>query len=226
MFDKFTYMHLFQKDGWFAERSTSFQSDLLGCAISKTFGVGETLYHHGDPANGIYAVLKGGIQITAPSDDGRDFVVHREGAGYWIGDLALFSGSLRLVSVVTTQETQTLFFPSSRVERLVYRNPEYIRDFYALTHENMQTALRIMANLAVTGTEKRLVLRLLHLDEGASEPDGWIIVSQEDLAEMVAVSQPTLHRNLHRLADLDLIELGYGRVRLKDRRALIESCVS
>ena len=108
----------------------------------------------------------------------------------------------------------------------MYRNPEYIRDFYALTHENMQTALRIMANLAVTGTEKRLVLRLLHLDEGASEPDGWIIVSQEDLAEMVAVSQPTLHRNLHRLADLDLIELGYGRVRLKDRRALIESCVS
>jgi DNA-binding MarR family transcriptional regulator len=90
----------------------------------------------------------------------------------------------------------------------------------------MKTSLRIMANLAVTGTEKRLVLRLLHLDEGAAKADGWIIVSQEELAAMGAVSQPTLHRNLHRLVDLGLVELGYGRLRLIDRSKLIANCQS
>lgn len=226
MFNKVNYMKLLRATGWFGNRALSFQRDLLDCAISKRFEESETLYHHGDPADGIYAVLSGGVQITAPADDGQEFVIHREGAGFWIGDLALFADALRLVSVVTTQETQALFFPNSRISRLVQRNPDYVRDFYALTHENMQTALRIMANLAVTGTEKRLVLRLLHLDEGASKSEGWIVVSQEELAEMIAVSQPTLHRSLHHLADLELIELGYGRVRLKDRRALIANCQS
>ncbi|WP_108858572.1 Crp/Fnr family transcriptional regulator [Ruegeria sp. Alg231-54] len=210
--------------GWFRARGASFQSDLLACGVAKSFDEGEALYNYGDPANGVFAVLEGSVQITAPADDGQDFVVHRQGGGFWIGDLALLAESNRLVSVVATQKTRALFFPSRRLDRLVRDNPEYVRDFYALSHENMQTALRIMANLAVTGAEKRLVLRLLHLDEGASKSDGWIVVSQDELAEMVAVSLPTLHRKLHNLAELGLIELGYGRVRLKDRRKLIAAC--
>ncbi|MES0824315.1 Crp/Fnr family transcriptional regulator [Ruegeria sp. SCP11] len=224
MFDKANNIKLLQESGWFSKRPEVFRRELLECAVAKTFDAWETLYHHGDPANGIFAVLSGGVQITAPSDDGQEFVLHREGAGFWIGDLALFADAPRLVSVVTTQVTQALFFPNTRIAKLVKANPLYVRDFYALTQENMQTALRIMANLAVTGSEKRLVLRLLHLDEGTSKRDGWIVVSQEELSEMIAVSQPTLHRSLHRLANLGLIELGYGRVRLMDRQALIANC--
>ncbi|WP_170413479.1 Crp/Fnr family transcriptional regulator [Ruegeria atlantica] len=224
MFENPHDRQLLLASGWFGARRPDFQSELLACGIAKLFDEGAALYHYGDIANGVYAVLEGAVQITAPADDGQEFVVHRQGGGFWIGDLALFAESSRLVSVVATQRTRTLFFPSLRLERLVRDKPEYIRDFYALSHENMQTALRIMANLAVTGTEKRLVLRLLHLDEGASKSDGWIVVSQDELAEMVAVSQPTLHRKLHSLAALGLIELGYGRVRLMDRRKLIASC--
>ncbi|WP_425078305.1 Crp/Fnr family transcriptional regulator [Ruegeria denitrificans] len=226
MFDSDEDMRILTQTEWFGARDSRFQNDLMTVAVHRTFDSGETLYHHGDQANGIFAVLSGALQITAPADDGREFVLHQDGSGFWIGDLALFSGAKRLVSVVTTQKTRTLFFPGSRVARLVRKNPEYIRDFYALTHENMKTALRIMANLAVTGSEKRLALRLLHLDEGTLKSDGWIVVSQEELAEMVAVSQPTLHRHLHHLADLGLVELGYGRLRLVDRRKLISNCQS
>ncbi len=226
MFDNDDDMRTLTQTDWFGTRDAKFQNDLLTCAVARTFDPGETLYHHGDPANGIHAVLDGSVQITAPADDGQEFVLHRDGIGFWIGDLALFAEAQRLVSVVSTQKTRTLFFPSSRIERLVQENPEYVRDFYALTRENMKTALRIMANLAVTGSEKRLVLRLLHLDEGTSKSNGWIIVSQDELAAMVAVSQPTLRRSLHRLADLGLVELGYGRLRLIDRRKLIANCQS
>ncbi len=226
MRDRSFYHQQLATSGWFAARTAAFQKDLLDCAVPKAFSEGEMLYHHGDPASGIYAILKGAVQITAPADDGQEFVLHREGTGFWIGDLALFAGTSRLVSVGATQDTETLFFPNTRISRLAKNNPEYVFEFYALTHENMHTALRIMANMAVTGTEKRLVLRLLHLDESMSETDGWIVVSQEDLAQMIAVSQPTLHRSLHRLSDLGLIEIGYGRVKLTDRRALIASCQS
>ncbi len=195
-------------------------------AVRRTYGADEALFVQGDPANGIHAVLDGSVKITVPADDGQEFVIHQEGRGFWIGDLALFATAHRLISVVATRPTETLFFPAPRLERLVQDSPDFVRDFYALSHENMQKALRIVANLAVTGTEKRLVLRLLHLDEVTSDAEGWIPVSQEELAAMIAVSAPTLHRALHRLIELDLIEGGYGRLRLKDRRALVASCQS
>ncbi len=198
----------------------------MGCAVRRSYGAEQPLYLQGDPANGIHAVLDGSVKITVPADDGQEFVMHQEGRGFWIGDLALFATAHRLISVVATRPTETLFFPASRLERLVQDCPDYVRDFYALSHQNMQKALRIVANLAVTGTEKRLVLRLLHLDEVTSDAEGWISVSQEELAAMIAVSAPTLHRALHRLMGLDLIEGGYGRLRLKDRRALVASCQS
>ncbi len=215
-----------RENTWLEARSPAFQEALMRCAVRRCYGTDEALYLQGDPANGIHAVLDGGVKITVPADDGQEFVVHQEGRGFWIGDLALFATAHRLVSVVATRPTETLFFPASRLERMVQEAPDYVRDFYALTHENMQKTLRIVANLAVTGTEKRLVLRLLHLDEVASDDQGWIPVSQEELAAMIAVSPPTLHRALHRLISLDLIEGGYGRLRLKDRRALISSCQS
>ena len=223
---KFNTPDPLQLSGWFAARGPDFQNALLACGVSKSFEPDEALYHQGDPADGIYGVMQGAVRITAPADDGQDFTLHQEGSGFWIGDLALFASTQRLISVIATQRTEALFFPSSRLERLVRENPEYLRDFYALSHENMQKALRIIANLGATGTMKRLVLRLLHLEEVAADPDGWIQVSQEELAAMIAVSMPTLHRSLQRLVKQGLVEGGYGRLRLKDRGALISLCQS
>jgi CRP-like cAMP-binding protein len=221
-----TDLDALQESSWFKTRSPAFQDALMRSAVRRTYGADEALFVQGDPANGIHAVLDGSVKITVPADDGQEFVIHQEGRGFWIGDLALFATAHRLISVVATRPTETLFLPASRLERLVQDSPDFVRDFYALSHENMQKALRIVANLAVTGTEKRLVLRLLHLDEVTSDAEGWIPVSQEELAAMIAVSAPTLHRALHRLIELDLIEGGYGRLRLKDRRALVASCQS
>lgn len=221
-----TDLDALQESSWFKTRSPAFQDALMRSAVRRTYGADEALFVQGDPANGIHAVLDGSVKITVPADDGQEFVIHQEGRGFWIGDLALFATAHRLISVVATRPTETLFFPAPRLERLVQDSPDFVRDFYALSHENMQKALRIVANLAVTGTEKRLVLRLLHLDEVTSDAEGWIPVSQEELAAMIAVSAPTLHRALHRLIELDLIEGGYGRLRLKDRRALVASCQS
>ena len=41
-------------------------------------------------------------------------------------------------------------------------------------------------------------------------------LTQYDLAEMLAMSLPTLQRNLHRLEKANLIELGYRRIRIVD----------
>jgi CRP/FNR family cyclic AMP-dependent transcriptional regulator len=210
--------------GWLAGRGDAFCKALLKQALVRQFQSGETLYHYGDPADGLYSIISGAVKLTIPADDGQEFTAHRDGIGFWIGDLAMLSDQTRLISVVATQLTRTLFVPSVWIEGVVARNPAFYRDFYALEHENMRTALRILANLGVARADQRLALRLLHLEETLAQDGNWIELSQDDLAAMAVVSVPTIQRALRKLSQAGLLELGYGRLRIIDRAALLDLC--
>jgi len=56
------------------------------------------------------------------------------------------------------------------------------------------------------------VLMMEH-DELANA-DGWMAPTQYELVEMLTMSLPTIQCALHSLTDLDLIEIGYGRIRI------------
>lgn len=217
-------LQVVRSKGWLSRRAPAFQDAILDLALARDFDAGAVLYRYGDPAEGLFFVVSGAVMITVPADDGQESVAHREQAGFWVGDLAALAEETRLVTLVATAPTRTLFVPMDRVAALVEATPRYYREFYALSHENMQTALRILANLAVARADHRLTLRLLHLDEQQGRRGAWIAISQEELAAMVAVSVPTLQRALRRLSEAGLTEHGYGKIRVLDRAALIAFC--
>ncbi|MDV7144972.1 Crp/Fnr family transcriptional regulator [Tropicimonas sp. TH_r6] len=208
--------------GWLAERRADLRAALIDGGRLLEFAAGETLYGLGDPPNGLYGLVSGVVQILIPGENGEVIATHRAESGFWIGDLALFSEQVRLVGVVARGPVTALFLPRAHLRKLVLSRPEIMRDFYALTHQNMQTALRLLANLSVTRSNCRIALRLLHIAEGASHTDGWIELAQEELAEHTAVSLPTVQRCLRHLSESGAIEVGYGRLRLLDRARLFE----
>lgn len=206
--------------GWLSQCSPGFQREILSLAAIREFAENEVLYRYGDPAEALYAVVSGAVRVAVPADDGQEFVVHRDEVGFWVGDLAMLSRQTRLVTVSATQPTRTLCVPAARILEMVRRDPANFREFYALSHENTRIALRIAANLAVTGTRQRIALRLLHITERRTDKSGWISISQAELAAMVAVSPATLQRELRRLVEGGIVELGYGRLRVLDRTRL------
>jgi CRP-like cAMP-binding protein len=138
----------------------------------------------------------------------------------------LFADQTRLVSVTAAEATEVVHLPDHGLAQLVHANPSLYADFYALSHENLATALRLLANLATSPSEARVAVRLLWQDELRTANDGWVRVSQTKLAELVALSLPTLQRVLQRLQQDGLIELGYGRVRICDSVGLLKICGS
>ncbi|MFC3616429.1 Crp/Fnr family transcriptional regulator [Lutimaribacter marinistellae] len=215
---------LLETRGWLSERPSDFRGALLAGAQPRRFDKGDTLYHYGDPALGLFGVLSGAVAVSIPADNGEEFTAHHDGAGFWIGDLAMLSDQTRLVTVTALRDTETLYIPAGHIIRMVRETPRYYADFYALTHSNMELALRLMANLAVANADHRLELRLLMLDERLDTPGGWLDVNQEDLAAMVAVSLPTLQRKLRVLTEAGMVEQGYGRIRVLDRSRLLSAC--
>lgn len=217
-----TVRDILGRRGWLAERDEGFRTALLECGRMVGFETGEPLYRVGDTPNGLFGLLSGVVQIQIPGEHGEMIATHRAASGFWIGDLALFAEQTRLVSVVARGPVRALFVPRTSLRRMVRDKPEYLRDFYALSHENMQTALRLLANLSVTRSPSRIALRLLHIVESANRPEDWIDLAQEELAEHTAVSLPTVQRCLRRFSELGVIEIGYGRLRVLDREQLFD----
>ncbi len=204
--------------GWFAERSGETRSALTRIARVKHFASGEPLYLFGDRPNGVFGLVRGALDVSIPRSDGMEVTVHQADPGYWVGDSALLAGQTRLVSVIAARPTVTVHLPCQGLWRLLDEKPALIRDFYELSHRNMALALRIMANLATASSDSRVAARLLMHDEDRG--DGALSMSQTKLAELLALSTPTLHRVLRRLQDRGLVALGYGEVRIVDREGL------
>lgn len=210
--------------GWFSQRAPETRKSLGGIAKLRSFAKDDSIYLAGDPPNGVFGLVSGSLNLSIPRADGEDYTVHRAGIGFWFGDLALFSEGTRLVSVCAAEPTLVVQLPAHQLGRLVKEDPRLYADFYALTYENFRTAFRIISNLAMTSTEKRVADRLLLEAEARGDGDGWIPVSQAELASLTAISLPTLKRIMRRFAELKLIERRYALVSVRDRDALAHLC--
>jgi CRP/FNR family transcriptional regulator, cyclic AMP receptor protein len=164
------------------------------------------------------------LNISIPRGDGEDYTTHRAGAGFWVGDLALFSQGIRLVSVRAAEPTTMVHLPARALKRLTARQPSLYADFYALTYENFRTAFQIISNLAISSSDKRLADRLLIEHDALADADGWLSLSQSELANLTAMSLPTLQRALRRLMNAGLVNQRYARIQVLKPEALQRLC--
>lgn len=184
----------------------------------------EPLFRAGDLPAGVFGLYDGMLDVAVPRMDGEEFVFHRAEPGFWVGDLALFSKQQRLVTVRSAVDSRLVYLPQSRMAALMRDEPSLLGEFYRLSYDNMEVALKLLGNLSISGADSRIALRLLAQAAENREPDEWIRLSQEALADLVALSSQSVRRCLRQFESLGLVECGYGRMRILDRRKLAALC--
>lgn len=212
--------------GWFSQLSKETRKRLSAIAKLRSFGTNEPVYLAGEIPNGVFGLVRGSLNISFPRNDGEDYIMHRAGSGFWVGDLALFSRGARLVSIHAAEPTTMVQIGARELNKLVREDPRLYTDFYALTYENFKTAFQIITNLAIPSVDKRVADRLLLEAAACPDPEGWISISQPDLAQLLAISLPTLQRVIRRLACSGLVQQGYGRIKVIDPKALQRICTN
>ena len=195
-------------------------------AIAKlrSFAKDDRVYLSGDPPNGMFGLISGSLNISIPRADGEDYTLHRAGTGFWLGDLALFSQGTRLVSVHAAEPTLMVQLPAPDLRRLVEEDPRLYADFYALTYENVRTTFQIISNLAMRRRTSVWQTDCCSRLKTRGDKEGWISISQSELASLTAVSLPTLKRVMRRFADAGLINHRYARIQVLSREALARLC--
>jgi CRP-like cAMP-binding protein len=215
---------LLETRGWLAERSRDVRARLLGIAQARTYQPGEPIFSTGEEPRGVYGIARGAVDISIPREDGQEIVVHQGQPGFWVGDLALFSSQRRLVTITAATKVDAAMLATGQLHRLLEQYPDLLMDFYMLSHRNVATTLQLVANLSMPRAEARVALRLLIYDQRHSTSEEWVHLSQEKLAQLTALSLPTVQRALRRFAEQGAVELSYGRLRILDRQKLLGFC--
>lgn len=203
--------------GWLANQPQEFRDWAARCGRWREFAAGQFVYHAGDPADGLYGLASGSLDITFPLLAEEPVIVHRAEIGFWIGDNAELSEMPRLVSLRTATASRLLYLSAQAIRELLAGQPQHWREFYRLSATNTLRIVTLLSEALALTTRARICRRLLELAEGSRE----VNITQEDLGHIVGAPRTTLRRCLTDLAARGAVELRYRRVAIVDRAVLM-----
>jgi CRP/FNR family cyclic AMP-dependent transcriptional regulator len=207
---------ILEDKGWLSERSKETSVLLKSIARLQIYEDDQPVFLAGDYAEYVFCVVSGALRCFLPLGDTTEYLGYLAGPGSWIGHLPLFAQKPYNVSCWTKGETQLVVLPKVQLENLLEEHPILYRDIIALHYKSFEETFSTVNNFAFETTIKRVASRLLIVYHEIAENDDWMALTQEELGEMLAMSLPSVQRALHRLANLNLVQLGYRRIRILD----------
>ncbi|MER7559704.1 Crp/Fnr family transcriptional regulator [Nocardioides sp. NPDC126508] len=181
---------------------------------------GEVLFHEGDAADRLYAVVDGKVKLSRVSAGGQDSLLAILGPGQVFGELSLFDPGQRS-STVTAVTDQVELASLSHDDLLVWLDgrPSVTRGLLALLSGRLRRANDVIGDLVFADAPRRVAKALLDLAErfGEETEEGVHVrhdLTQEELAQLVGAARETVNKALADFA-------AKGWVRLESRAVVI-----
>jgi CRP-like cAMP-binding protein len=195
---------------------------LLTTARRRRFARNEVIFHEGDPGETLHLVSKGhvAIRVTTPLGDVATVRVLRPGD--FFGELAVISPAPRNATALALDPTETLVVHRDEFQRLLDEQPSVQAVLVeALVTEVRRLAVQLLDALYVP-VERRVWRRLLELETVFGDSSGATVISltQEDLAQVVGTTRPTMNRLLRDGEDAGILRVSRGRVEIVDHDQL------
>ena len=206
--------------GWLADQPESLRDWVARNGRWKTYERGQVIYSFGDPAEALYGLGEGAVEVTLPLVGEEEVTLHRAELGFWIGEAAVLARVPRVISLQAATDCRLFRVPGKALRGLLDRQPELWPGFCALSLQNTATALQLLAEALSLSSRARLSRVLLRLS--ATEPR--VEASQFDLARLIGMNRSSLRRALASLEECGAIQPQYGSIVVLDRQMLEAFC--
>jgi CRP/FNR family transcriptional regulator, cyclic AMP receptor protein len=169
---------------------------------------GQAVFLQGDPADAVFYIQEGKVQITVLSEQGKEGVIAMLGVGDFFGEGCLAGQPLHLATAIATAESTIATIDKEAMIRALRDEPMFSQLFMSfLLSRNIQVEADLVDQL-FNSSEKRLARILLLLanfgKEGKLEPIPH--VSQEVLAARVGTTRSRINFFMNKFRKLGLIE--------------------
>ena len=195
--------------------------ELMRHTTVRNFARNEVVFHEGDPGDALHIVEKGLFVARSSSTLGHVLFVNVFRPGSVFGELALLRlDPVRSATVAALRAGRTRMLRRADLERLRSGPAGRQVDQFLLTalaDRNLALTAQLI-ELLFTSTSKRIQRQLLRLSELGivDDGDGWIRLSQDELAMLTATTRATVNRVLRDLERRRIVDLGRGRSRIID----------
>ncbi|MBK8266143.1 MAG: Crp/Fnr family transcriptional regulator [Nannocystis sp.] len=168
---------------------------------------GGAILLEGEPADGLYVLLRGRVNLVRVAGGGRDLILSTLGPGDTFGEVAAFCGGTMSTTATTPIHCELLRIPPEALVEHLRREPETALRLMRMQHERLREIESVASGLALCDVEERLRRTLARLAKRqgrrVAADAGWILApvpTQSELARMVGSCRETVSRTLSVLA--------------------------
>ena len=166
--------------------------------------VGETVFHAEEPAEKIFGVKAGKIQLVRYLENGQVSTQYSVEDGDWFGERALFYDAYPN-SAIATQPSEIVAIPTEIFRTLLRHNPELSLSFINQLTDQLHTAKHLMTLRCIRSASDRV---LAYLD--SLRPPGQntciMVCPIKAIAAQICLTPEVVSRSLRKLQDDGIIE--------------------
>lgn len=203
----------------FEKMSESSFETLMQAAYLQTFPNQLELIHEGDPADFLYVVIEGCVELYARSNGRESTMAMVHPVGTFIL-AAVLKDAPYLMSARTCQKSRILLIPSENVRDAFERDDAFSRSIVLELASCYRGVVREHKDIKLRSAVERLANRLLryHRDQGATGSVE-LPYDKRAIASLLGMSPENLSRAFNTLKPYG-VEVDGATVRLKDLKAL------
>ena len=199
--------------------------ELASRLVIRRFGIGQVIFHHGDPGGLLYIISQGKVKITHSTRDGQEALLAILGSGDFFGELALLDDSPRSATAEALEPTVALTLHRTDFRRFISSNPDFAMHVLQSLARHIRRLNSQLSDIFFLDLPGRLARTLLRLADrhGHSVENGILIdlsLTQTDLAEMTGATRVSINKALGRFRRAGWVGAKGRRFTILDRDAL------
>jgi CRP/FNR family cyclic AMP-dependent transcriptional regulator len=213
-----TLDELLEQSAWFIALDAPTRAQVRSDASERAVAPGDSLSHHGERQHAWYGVLEGLIKWAITASDGRTVTLGGQSVGSWFGEGTLIREEPRQSDLVALRYSRVALVPFDTFDWLRRHRPAF-NDFLLMqVNDRMHWFMGNYATHGLLDTDNQVARALVGMVHPLSNPGGerHLQLSQEELANLAAVSRQSCNSALTRFKRAGLVQSEYGGIVVLD----------
>lgn len=207
---------------WFGQIGEAAQRRVRADIVERNAAAGESLGHHGESQHHWYGVLEGLLKWSINAPDGRTVTLGGQSVGSWFGEGTLLRGQPRGADLVALRHSRVAMLPFETFVWLRHTQAPFNEFLLRQINERLHWFMGNYAAHRLLDTDRLVARALVGLVHPLLNPRGErdLTLSQEELANLAAVSRQRCNQSLMAMKREGLVEVAYGAIVVIDLDAL------
>jgi CRP/FNR family transcriptional regulator, polysaccharide utilization system transcription regulator len=191
-----------------------------------SFKKGQQIFNEGNHPIGLYCIHNGKVKLAHGGSDGKEQIVRMAKSGDVLGYRALLSEERYNAGAVALDDSDICFIPRDTFFLTLKANAGLSLEIIKMLANELRNAEQTITDLAQKPVRERMAEALLFLKETYGlENDGTInvILSREDIANLVGTATETAIRLLSEFKHDNIIELVGKKIRILNNNKLVKT---